>query len=72
MSQLRHRLRLDLTDPLSSDVEVLAEFFERLGFVAVKPEPKHEDVSLALVESGERNVEVGPIVVELRFDKATL
>ena len=48
MSQLRHRLRLDLTDPLSSDVEVLAEFFERLGFVAVKPEPKHEDVSLAL------------------------
>ncbi len=72
MTQLRHRLRLDLTNPFTGDLEPLAEFFERLGFIAIKSEPKHEDIALARVQRGESNVEVHPVVVELRFDEATL
>ena len=72
MPQLRHRLSLDLTDPFTGDLEPIAEFFERLGFIAIKPEAQHQDVPLALMERGERDVEVHPVVVELRFDEATL
>ncbi len=72
MTQLRHRLRLDLTNPFTGDLEPIAEFFERLGFIAIKSESKHEDVALARVERGERNVEVHPVVVEFRFGEAPL
>ena len=72
MTQFRHRLRLDLTDPFTGDLEPIAEFFERLGFIAIKPEPEHENVALALVKRGESDVQVHPVVVELRFDEAAL
>ena len=72
MAQFRHRLRLDLTNTFTGDLEPIAEFFERLGFIAVKSEAEHENVALALVKRGERDVQVRPVVVELRFDEATL
>ncbi len=72
MTEFRHGLRLDLADAFPRDVEVLSEFFERLGFVTSEAEAQDKDVALALMERGQRNVKMDPVVVLFRFEEAPL
>ncbi len=50
VAQLRHGSRLDLSDPLTGQVEVLPDLLERPGLTAVEAEAEPEDLPLALVE----------------------
>src|SRR4051812_43706773 len=50
VAQLAQRLRLDLTDPLASDVELLADLFERARPTVLQAEPELEHASLAARE----------------------
>ena len=50
MPQLGHGPRLDLTDPLAGQVEVLAHLLERPRLAAIEAEAQPEDLALALVE----------------------
>ena len=50
VAQLRHRPGLDLADPLTGQVEVLADLFERAGLAPVEAEAQLEDLLLTGVE----------------------
>jgi hypothetical protein len=50
MTKLRHCTGFDLTNALTSEVEVFANFFESARFAAVETETKFEDLALAFVE----------------------
>ena len=50
MTQLAHRARFDLTDALTREIEVFADFFESAGFAAVESETKLQDFTLTFVE----------------------
>ena len=54
MTELGHRACLDLADPLTREVEVLAHLFQGAGLAAVETEPQAQDLALALVERGEQ------------------
>src|SRR4029077_10551469 len=54
VAQLRHRPCLDLADPLTGEVEVLAHLFEGAGLAAVEAEAQLQDLALALVERSEQ------------------
>jgi len=47
VAQFAQRLRLDLADALSGDVELLAHFFERSGATVLQTEPELQHASLA-------------------------
>ena len=50
VAKLGHRPRLDLTDALPGQVEVLADLLERPGLTSVQPEAQAQDLALTLVE----------------------
>src|SRR5688500_7898212 len=52
--QFGHGASFDLADALTSEIEVLADFFERAGLAAIETEPQLEDLALALVERSEQ------------------
>jgi hypothetical protein len=57
--QLRHRLILELSDPVAAHLELLAHLFERSAIApAVKSEPKDDNKSFILVENGEQLVDL--------------
>src|SRR6185369_15945497 len=47
VAELAERLRLDLANPLASDVELLAHFLERPRPAVLQPEPELEHAPLA-------------------------
>src|SRR3954454_19220034 len=53
-AELRHRLRLDLADPLPREAEALADLLEGAGLAAVEAEAEPQDLALALVEGPEQ------------------
>src|SRR3954469_20058736 len=59
VAQLAHRPGLDLADPLTGQVEVLADLLERPRLAAVEAEAQGEDVPLPLVERGEELLDLG-------------
>jgi hypothetical protein len=48
MAELRECLRLDLSDPLSSEVELAAHLLQRPGVAVQQPEPELDDLFLPL------------------------
>src|SRR5207245_439699 len=77
VAQLRHRARLDLTDALTREVEVLADLLERARLAAVEPEAQREDLALPLVERGEELLDLvgqqrGGRDLERRLGRAVL
>ena len=54
MAKLGHGPRLDLADPLTGQVEVLAHLFERARLATVETETQAEDLALPLVERREQ------------------
>ena len=56
--QLGHRPRLDLADPLTGEVEVLADLFQGARLAAVEAEAELQDLALALVERRQQPVDL--------------
>ncbi len=54
VAQLRHGPGLDLTDPLTGQVEVLTDLFERAGLAPIETEAQLQDLALTLVERAEQ------------------
>src|SRR6187551_1500886 len=50
VSELRHRLRLDLTNALAGEFEDLADLFQRARLATVQPEPQRQDPTFARTE----------------------
>jgi hypothetical protein len=50
MAQFGHGPRLDLTDALTGQIEVLAHFLEGAGLTPIQSETEPKDLPLPLVE----------------------
>src|SRR6266851_6074607 len=58
MPQLAERLRLDLPDALSGDIEFAPDLFERAGASVLEPEPQLQDATLATGEALEHALDL--------------
>src|SRR5215207_8272484 len=58
MPQLRHRLRLDLTDALAGDPERVADLVESLRLTVAEPEAHADHAGLALGERVQERLEL--------------
>src|SRR5689334_25431625 len=58
VAQLRHRVGLDLADPLAGDAVDLADLVQRLGLSVGQPEPHRHDAGLALGERAEDRLQL--------------
>src|SRR4051812_3695235 len=63
VAQLAHRPGFDLADPLTGQVEVLADLFQRARLAAVEAEAELQDLPLTLVE---RRQQPGDLVGQQR------
>ena len=54
MTKLGHGARLDLTNALAGQVEVLTDLFEGSGLATIEAESQFEDLALTLVERAEQ------------------
>ena len=50
MTKFGHRASLDLSNPLSGEIEVLSDLFERSGLSAIKTETQSKDLSFPFVK----------------------
>jgi len=47
MAQFAHGSSLELSDSFSGEIEVLADFFQAAGFLAIEPEAQRQDLAFA-------------------------
>src|SRR5438552_681457 len=59
-AQLRHRPGFDLADPLTGELEVLADLFERTGFTVVETESQSDNLPFSSVEAGQQPLDLAP------------
>src|SRR5262252_9034429 len=67
MAELAERFRLDLADALTGDLEVLADFFERVVALLADAEPHAKHLLFARREGGE---DLSRLVGEVHADHA--